>query len=278
MGVPFAKRAGEVRLGGALLGEWIGASPQHPKSRLQHRAAKRLAELARLASWRARYGVLSDPVGWARVGADALHHLDGIERWRRDASGVRRQLPPGALISDADLADILAEPAMTDRLISAIEAGRLAELVGIEAAEMAADGSLITTLTPRDESRAERLDRCNMRRREKTRLRVAKHRESKQMQRSNSVTLAACNIATECNAPKNNGSVTRKAATLRPDTDVDRVIAALRGGASKVGDIIAASGLRETTVRPWLSRLKRAGLIVSPMRGSYRLADGGADA
>ncbi|MDZ4066873.1 MAG: hypothetical protein U1E06_08455, partial [Tabrizicola sp.] len=232
MGVPFRKRAGEVRLGDAVLGEWIGAPPAHPKTAIQHRAAKRLAEMAKIASWRSQHGIISDLVGWGSVAADALYHLDGIERWRRDRDGILRQLPPGAALPDAVIDEILSEISAPDRLMPGVEAGRLVGLVKIEHVDIERDGRLISTLTPRDETRLERIHRCNIRQRENTRYRVAKHRKNKKNQSPNGVTLETCNIANTCNAPNRKGSVTRGLATLRPGTDAARIVAAIQGGAT----------------------------------------------
>jgi hypothetical protein len=92
-------RALERKIGGATAGYVVEPVRTVRLAPIQGRAAKRLAELAALASWRARWGVVSDPKGWALVAADALRVLEGVAKWSCDRQGIESQLPPAWLMT-----------------------------------------------------------------------------------------------------------------------------------------------------------------------------------
>ena len=166
-----------VRLapGGVVLGVRVPPTrPGRPLGTLQGRAARRLSELAALASWRARRGVVSDRAGWALVASDALAELHGVGEWRHDHEGVCAQMPPGGGDADAIVAALDA-PRRPGRLMSGREAGHLVELVRLEAddEDMAA---AITTMVPRDLDDDALAARRRQRRREGARERKRRSR------------------------------------------------------------------------------------------------------
>ena len=251
-------RGWHVRLkaGGPIVGARVPVARRLRLGAIQARAARRLTEMAHLASWRARWGVISDLPGWAAVAADALSALQGVGRWRCDAEGLRAQMPPGGDDTDA-VAAALAAPHRPGRLLSGREAGRLVELVRLEAD----DGELppISTMTARDMDDAELAARRLQRRREGA-------RERKRRERAKCVTLESVT-----NAARSNVTRTSHAASINMKCDLQSVTDSSPEITAEA--VAAALAVKSGAARARLMRWHRAGLIRKTGRGTYGLAE-----
>jgi hypothetical protein len=251
-------RTGKNGMTGAVFA-FIVAPPKRVRaSRLngvQARAAKRLSELARLASWRARYRVLSELRGWALVAADALAELEGTGEWRHDHDGVAAQLPPGTVDADA-IAAALVAPRRPERVMSNREAGRLVELVKLEADD-ADIGKPFATLTPRD------LDDDALAARRLHRRREAA-RERKRRARAKCVTCV--NVTFQ---PTSNVTFSGHAARSTMERDAHRVTNGSASHEITAATVAAALAINPGAARARLLRWYKAGVIQQAGRGHY---------
>jgi hypothetical protein len=259
-----ARHAGwAVRLapGGVVLGVRVPPTrPGRPLGTLQGRAARRLSELAALASWRAQCGVLSDPTGWAAVAADCLAELQGVGAWRCDAAGIAAQLPPGTEDAAAAVAAALAAPHRPGRLLSGRDAGRLVDLVALEADD-ASMGKPISTMVARDLDDDALAARRRQRRREGA-------RERKRRARAKCVTCVNVTFQTPSNV-----TLARHTSRITMERDVERVTIGTPGQAITAETVAAALALKPGAARARLLRWSRAGLVIGICRGRYRLAE-----
>jgi hypothetical protein len=254
-----------VMIGNAVIGHLVTPTRSSRLRPVQARAAVRLTELARLASWRGRFGVLSDTGGWATVAADCLAELHGTGEWRCDEAGIVAQLPPGTGDADA-IAAALTAPRRPGRLFSNREAGRLVELVRLEADDPDLCGP-ITTLTARDIDDAELAQRRLTRRREGARERKRRARA-------------------KCVTPKNvtnsvHSNVTLKCHTTRytMTRDAHRVTNGSASHEITAETVAAALAIKPGAARARLMRWRKAGVIQQACRGRYAVpVDGGGPA
>ncbi len=260
-------RTGKNGMTGAVFA-FIVAPPKRVRaSRLngvQARAAKRLSELARLASWRARYRVMSELRGWALVAADALAELEGTGEWRHDHDGVAAQLPPGTVDADA-IAAALVAPRRPERVMSNREAGRLVELVKLEVDD-ADMGKPFATLTARDIDDAELAARRLHRRREAA-------RERKRRARAKCVTCMNVTFQTPANV-----TFPGHAASKIMERDALRVTMCSASHEITAETVALALAIKPGAARARLMRWLRAGVIERAGRGSYRVAGYGGGA
>jgi hypothetical protein len=247
----------------------------HPKTYALHRghrrrklarnegiALQRLRDLAALASWRERHGILcNNPMRWCRVQADTISALCSLPNRRLDEASVTAGLsaPDREAIDPDDLEDLfdlhhdrqIREPVMPAR-----RAGYLVGLTKVELIDIQSEGYVISQLYAFDETDGEHAARRAARRREKTRKRVAECRARKR----------AANVAATCNATiEDIGSVTSPATSQR-----ERIIAAIAAGKQTIPDLMEATGLPNRILRPWLSRLSKANIVERVERGRYR--------
>lgn len=232
-----------------------------PWSREEMRAAQRLKELGNIFSVLRGLRAASEvDIGdLLRVAANCLFALEGNGWLTPSPTCLRGQVPPGLHASDVEIAAALAHR-NSGRLMPARRAG---ELIGFSPQEHQAcrkAGVVVRTFAP-VETAGERADRI----REQTRKRVARHRRTKAKQSSNSVT--TCNVAGYV-TPYPTDRQRYNAATLK--TTAERIVSAVEGGAVRLEQVVEATGIAASTIKPWLSRLVSRGLIKRTGRGLYR--------
>lgn len=248
-----------------------------PVTAEQVRALLRLREIGALSRWRTRNGAdLLEPNSFIRVIIDALARVSDVSKRCVSVSDIRALLPRDEVeinIDDDGLRDLISSAPLGHNMLPASDAGQLVELVEVERVEIEAEGLVIQTLHPRDEDACARRARREARRREKTRLRNIKLRESRRNTRVNSVTLkvatSLANVANQHDASIDMKAASRAVATS-DETQAGRVHAAIVAGCASVAEIVTNTNLDHRVVRPLLTRLLKARRIERAGRGRYR--------
>ncbi|MFG1268103.1 hypothetical protein V5F40_09075 [Xanthobacter sp. DSM 14520] len=226
----------------------------------QLQAVGRIQAVATLLAFRARAGEVPSRRDMAcalDVLADAGRFFGAPSRYAQ--SEIRNYLPADWRESATD--ELVGRAVGSERcprsgIMSNREAGlmlsvRLIEILQIEAES---DGKLFLLLGT-DESDAER----NLRRAARDRQ---MDRDLKRRKREGARSAEGCSPVRISN--------TRRGLPDGPATfQADMVHAAVEGGAAGVPDIVAATGLPISTVKPILNRLTKAGSIVRVSRGRY---------
>jgi len=261
------RRAGRVvKVGAAILGEWrkstsIGHSGLENST--QERASARLRELADLARWRGRYGVVSNVDGWLRVVRNALLVLDGAGRWKFDEKHLLGYLPPGSDVREAQVRKALWRPSDATHLMSNATAGRHVELVAAEHDEIVVAGGPLCTIDPVDETPEQRKCRRADRERIVTCVRVRGWRAKQNaLNATRGVTAnATCGVTVQ---------TSYSMGRYKPHVALD-VTAAIAAGATTVAEVAVAMGREPQKVRREVERAARNGRIVRTGRGRYAL-------
>lgn len=208
--------------------------------------------------------------GWCDIFADVLRPLHGTGWWRLNERSIRRCLPAHwqNAVTSSMIRDAIAKAKRSSRHAYLPPPGIIGEGIAFtnEArARLQDDGYVVSLVHAIDETEEEREGRRRDRRREKNREYQRRCRARK---------LAAVNVATGCQHPIKNSSLTPPATLQR-----DQIVAAIRAGASATRELIAVTDLPSQTIRSWLTRLKKAGAIEQVSRGRWRVrADEGSSA
>jgi hypothetical protein len=220
-------------------------------------ALQRSNDLSVLGLFREHNGILTDkPIRWCRVRADTISALCALPNRRLDEVSITAGLsaPDRAAIDPDDLEDLFDYHHYREVWEPIMPARRAGYLVGLTTAELLAIQRdydyTIRQLYPVDETPEERAARRAARKREKDRGRQQRCRARKR----------ATNLASGGHAINKKDTGATQAASI---------VAAVREGASTIGEIANRTGLIATTISPLLSKEVRKGEVQRTGRGRY---------
>ncbi|NMN57838.1 hypothetical protein FHT36_001735 [Xanthobacter sp. SG618] len=235
--------------------------PEGRDAGLFWRAINRLAAVHSIANWRAGAGEVPTKIAIARYVecvADALRHADGGgRRYTFDVIAIREHWLPRKwrdAITDDQIYDVVLDVVSyrtPDELMGDREAGRLLRLHANEVEAMRAGGTTVP-FCPVDLSSEQHSALRREWRRAGWRAASRRYREAKKV------------AATRHRFPRRGGD-----DVICNLSQPDAVRAAVEAGAVTIADIVAATSLSRSTLKPLLSRLVKAGAIMRTGRGTY---------